>query len=123
MGRPPFQPEEPYKTCPRCSERMKHACRSLGGVDTYWCEQDGVLMKYDELTDTIVSTWVPKGLIEAFGKIQEDKDNLLNKAVFRSLTQAAALDEIAEIINSGDWDTEMLTHISAVLERTGRNIV
>jgi hypothetical protein len=102
---------------------MKHACRSLGGVDTYWCEQDGVLMKYDELTDTIVSTWVPKGLIEAFGKIQEDKDNLLNKAVFRSLTQAAALDEIAEVINSGDWDTEMLTHISAVLERTGRNIV
>jgi uncharacterized protein (UPF0147 family) len=81
-----------YKTCPRCSSAMKHACRSLGGGDTYWCEQDGVLVKYDEVTDTIVSTWIPKGLIEAFGKLQEDKDNLLIK-------QAAALDEIEEVLN------------------------
>jgi len=105
-----------YKTCPRCSSAMKHSCSTMGRVDVFWCEQDGVLVKYDEFTDTIVSTWIPKGLIEAFGKIQEDKDALLIK-------QAAALDEIAEIINSGDWDTEMLTHIAAALELTGRNIV
>jgi nitrate reductase NapAB chaperone NapD len=92
MGRPSFQPEVPYRTCPRCSSAMKHACSTMGRVDVYWCEQDGVLVKYDELTDTIVSTWIPKGLIEAFGKLQEDKDNLLIK-------QAAALDEIEEVLN------------------------
>lgn len=105
-----------YKTCSRCSSGMKHACRSIGGVDTYWCEQDGVLMKYDELTDTLVSTWVPKGLIEAFGKLQEDKDALLVK-------QATALDEIAEILSGKEWDSDTAGYISEVIQRTGRNIL
>lgn len=87
-----MKPDVFYKTCNRCSSGAKHVCQGLGSTGIFWCEQDGVLMEISADNDEVVATWVPKGLTEAFGKIQEDKDNLLIK-------QAAALDEIEEVLN------------------------
>ena len=104
-----------FNTCNRCATATRHVCHTITNSDIHWCEQDGVLVERDGITGNVVATWVPKGLTEAFGKLQEDKDTLLIK-------QAAALDEIAEILSGKEWDSDTAVYIAEVIQHTGRNI-
>lgn len=110
--------DDTFVTCPRCSGTMKPCAMTVGLDVMFWCEDDGTLVKVNNITGKVLTIAVPKNLVEAFGKIQEDKDALLIK-------QAAALDEIAELLETYiDYtETELLLFLKKAIRKTGRNIL